>query len=72
MEVAEKINMQLYNRLVKIEKENQKLKRALEQFNWIINTIQNLKTITEVITIGDERKSIECRQTDIRTNCTKK
>lgn len=65
MEVAEKINMQLYNRLVRIEKENQKLKRALEQFNWIINTIQNLKTIMEVINCGNANKSIGQRRKDI-------
>lgn len=58
MEVAEKINMQLYNRLVKIEKENEQLKRALEQFNWIINTIQNLKTIMEVINSGSTQRNI--------------
>lgn len=65
MEVAEKINMQLYNRLVKIEKENEKLKRALEQFNWIINTIQNLKTVMEVINSGNANKSIGQRRKDI-------
>ena len=65
MEVAEKINMQLYNRLVKIEKENEQLKRALEQFNWIINTIQNLKTVIEVINSGNANKSIGQRRKDI-------
>lgn len=65
MEIAEKINMQLYNRLVKIEKENEKLKRALEQFNWIINTIQNLKTVMEVINSGNANKGIRQRRKDI-------
>lgn len=65
MEIAEKINMQLFNRLTRIEKENEQLKRALKQFNWIINTIQNLKTVMEVINSGNANKSIGQRRKDI-------
>ena len=62
---VQRINMQLYNRLVTIEKENQNLKRAIKQFDWLIETVKNLKTIMEVINYGNEGKSIEQRRTDI-------
>ena len=62
---VQRINMQLYNRLVRIEKENQNLKRAIKQFDWLIEAVKNLKTIMEVINYGNERKSVEQRRTDI-------
>lgn len=61
----QRINMQLYNRLIRIEKENQNLKRAIKQFEWLIETVKNLKTIMEIINYGDERKSIEQRRKNI-------
>lgn len=65
MEIAEKINMQLYNRLVKIEKENQKLKRAMQDVKWLTDIVERIRTITEVIGFGNETKGIEQRPTDI-------
>lgn len=45
----ERINMQLLSRLQRIEKENEELKRAIQEFNWLIDLIKNLKIIGGII-----------------------
>ena len=61
---VQRINMQLFNRLVKIENENKKLKRAMQDLQWIVSVVEKIKNITEVLNYGNERKSIEQRPTN--------
>ena len=55
MNILVKYNEQLERRCSKLEKENEQLKRAINEFEWLIQTIKNLKIIGEII---NEKKSI--------------
>ena len=55
MNILVKYNEQLERRCTKLEKENEQLKRAITEFEWLIQTIKNLKIIGEII---NEKKSI--------------
>ena len=58
---VQRINMQIANRLSRIEKEIRELKGALSEFGWLINMVKKLKIIGEYINY-DETKSVEQRR----------